>query len=72
MVEKEKINIIPKNIIPDKKDKYLVFHIQGGLGKHIAATSLLKDLSIKYSEESNRFSTCRKSSPVKPVLAVLA
>ena len=50
MVEKEKINIIPKNIIPDKKDKYLVFHIQGGLGKHIAATSLLKDLSIKYSD----------------------
>jgi len=50
MVEKEKINIVPKNIIPDKKDKYLVFHIQGGLGKHIAATSLLKDLSLKYSD----------------------
>lgn len=50
MVEKEKINITPKNIIPDKKDKYLVFHIQGGLGKHIAATSLLKDLSLKYSD----------------------
>ena len=31
-------------------DKYLVWHIQGGLGKHIAATSLLKDLFFKHSD----------------------
>ena len=31
-------------------DKYLVWHIQGGLGKHIAAAALLKDLFSKYSD----------------------
>ena len=48
MVDTEKIEISPKPLLPEKKDKYLIFHIQGGLGKHIAATSLLKDLSLKY------------------------
>ena len=50
MVDKEQIKITPKPLLPETKDKYLIFHIQGGLGKHIAATSLLKDLSLKYLE----------------------
>jgi hypothetical protein len=32
------------------EDKYLVWNIEGGLGKNIAATSLLKSLSEKYND----------------------
>ena len=32
------------------EEKYLIWHIQGGLGKHIAATSLLEDLKSKYKD----------------------
>lgn len=31
-------------------DKYLVFHVEGGLGKNVASTSLLKPLSEKYKD----------------------
>jgi uncharacterized phage-like protein YoqJ len=31
-------------------EKYIVWHIQGGLGKNIAATSLLKSLQEKYDD----------------------
>lgn len=33
-----------------KKEKYLVWHIEGGLGKNIASTSLIPDLKIKYPD----------------------
>jgi hypothetical protein len=33
-----------------KKDKYLIWHIEGGFGKNIAATSLIPDLKQKYSD----------------------
>jgi hypothetical protein len=33
-----------------KKEKYLVWHIEGGFGKNIAATSLISDLKNKYSD----------------------
>ena len=32
------------------KDKYLVWHIEGGLGKNIAATSLISSIKKKYSD----------------------
>jgi hypothetical protein len=32
------------------EEKYLVWHIQGGLGKNVAATSLIDSLSVKYSD----------------------
>jgi hypothetical protein len=49
---KSKLIDIQPLLIPHlpNSDKYLIWHIQGGLGKHIAATSLLKDLSFKYSD----------------------
>lgn len=31
-------------------DKYVIWHVQGGLGKNIAATALCKDLKLKYSD----------------------
>ena len=31
-------------------EKYLVWHIQGGLGKNIAATSLIKDIKNTYPD----------------------
>ncbi len=34
----------------ENKDKYIVWHIQGGLGKNIAATALCADLKRKYSD----------------------
>jgi hypothetical protein len=33
-----------------KKDKYLVWHIEGGFGKNIAATSIVTDLKLKYTD----------------------
>ena len=35
---------------PQSKEKFVVWHIEGGLGKNIAATSLIEDLSKKYSD----------------------
>jgi ADP-heptose:LPS heptosyltransferase len=32
------------------KDKYLVWHIEGGLGKNIAATSLISSIKKKYPD----------------------
>ena len=32
------------------KEKYLVWHIQGGLGKNIAGTALIRDLKEFYSD----------------------
>lgn len=32
------------------EEKYLIWHIQGGLGKNIAATALTKDIKKKYSD----------------------
>jgi len=31
-------------------DRYIVWHIEGGLGKNVAATSLIESLQIKYSD----------------------
>ena len=31
-------------------EKYLVWHIQGGLGKNVASTSLIGDLKKRYSD----------------------
>ena len=31
-------------------EKYLIWHIQGGLGKNVASTSLIGDLKRKYSD----------------------
>jgi hypothetical protein len=36
--------------VTEQKEKYVVFHVQGGLGKNIAATALLKDLKSTYSD----------------------
>ena len=33
-----------------KQDKNLIWHIQGGLGKNIAATALIGDLKQKYPD----------------------
>ncbi len=43
---------VPKkpNIIKNDKTKYLIWHIQGGLGKNVASTSLLQSLKDKYSD----------------------
>ena len=42
--KKNKVTTLPEEI------KYLVWHIQGGLGKNIAATALIKDLKEFYSD----------------------
>lgn len=34
----------------DQKEKYFIWHIQGGLGKNVAGTALLKDLRDKYPD----------------------
>jgi len=34
----------------ESSEKYLIWHIQGGLGKNIAATALIKDLKETYSD----------------------
>ena len=33
-------------------EKYLVWHIQGGLGKNVASTSLIEDLKKRYSDRN--------------------
>ena len=40
--------IIPKNDIP--QEKYFIWHIQGGMGKNIAGTSLVKSIKEKYPD----------------------
>ena len=30
--------------------KYVIWHIDGGLGKNVASTALIKDLKLKYSD----------------------
>ena len=50
MIESFLLDIDPIEVSDNFQEKYLIFHIEGGLGKHIAATALLKDLSIKYNE----------------------
>jgi hypothetical protein len=42
----------PSKVSPSstEKTKYLVWHIEGGLGKNVAATSLLEPISQKYSD----------------------
>ena len=35
---------------PDNKEKYVVFHIEGGLGKHVASTALLNPIKAKYTD----------------------
>jgi hypothetical protein len=34
----------------DTEDKYIVWHIEGGLGKNVAATALIEDLSKKHPD----------------------
>ena len=31
-------------------EKYVIWHIEGGLGKNVAATALVKDLKLKFSD----------------------
>lgn len=35
---------------PESKEKYFIWHIQGGLGKNVAGTALIKDLRDKYPD----------------------
>ena len=35
--------------------KNLIWHVQGGLGKNVAATSLINDLKQKYSDRLQEF-----------------
>lgn len=35
---------------PQSKDKFVIWHIEGGLGKNIAATSIIEDVAKKYSD----------------------
>tara|TARA_R100000541_G_scaffold42433_1_gene49738 strand:- start:605 stop:1552 length:948 start_codon:yes stop_codon:yes gene_type:complete len=47
---KEIHNTIPISNISPLSEKYIVWHIQGGLGKNIAATSLISSVKEKYSD----------------------
>jgi signal peptidase I len=47
-VKDEKLKVLDDGLTGS--DKYVVWHIEGGLGKNIAATSLLQDLSEKYPD----------------------
>ena len=38
----------PQTVQAEVKEKYLVWHIQGGLGKNIAGTALIRDLKEFY------------------------
>ena len=39
-----------KNTNSVQQEKYVVWHIEGGLGKNIAATALVEDVAKKYSD----------------------
>jgi len=45
--KKEKLTVLQD--VSSNSDKYVVWHIEGGLGKNIAATALIKDVKEKYS-----------------------
>ena len=47
---KEIHNTIPISNTSPLSEKYIVWHIQGGLGKNIAATSLISSVKEKYSD----------------------
>tara|TARA_R110002167_G_scaffold355986_1_gene570597 strand:+ start:1314 stop:2261 length:948 start_codon:yes stop_codon:yes gene_type:complete len=47
---KEIHNTIPISNASPLPEKYIVWHIQGGLGKNIAATSLISSVKEKYSD----------------------
>lgn len=47
-VEDEKLTVLEDRSIDSTK--YVVWHIEGGLGKNIAATALIKDLKETYSD----------------------
>ena len=36
--------------LPPNSEKYFIWHIQGGLGKNIAGTALIKDIKAKYPD----------------------
>jgi hypothetical protein len=38
----------------DSKDKYAILHIEGGLGKNVAASAIIKPLAEKYKEKSDK------------------
>jgi len=40
----------PNKPISPTMEKYFIWHIQGGLGKNIAGTSLIKDIKLKYPD----------------------
>ena len=56
MIESFLLDIDPIEVSDNFQEKYLIFHIEGGLGKHIAATALLKDLSISLSPSPEKLS----------------
>ena len=47
-LNKEKYVLSKRNKSGD--DKFLIWHVQGGLGKNVAATSLIPDLKKRYSQ----------------------
>lgn len=46
----KKENLTVLQDVSSNSDKYVVWHIEGGLGKNIAATALIKDVKEKYSD----------------------
>ncbi len=49
MITEEEITTMDKKTSDSKsKEKYLIWHVQGGLGKNVAATSLVSHLRTKY------------------------
>ena len=40
----------PEELKPTTGEKYFIWHIQGGLGKNIAGTALIKDIKAKYPD----------------------
>jgi hypothetical protein len=40
----------PEELKPITGEKYFIWHIQGGLGKNIAGTALIKDIKAKYPD----------------------
>jgi hypothetical protein len=48
MKETEKLTVLEDR--SKQSDKYVVWHIEGGLGKNIAATSLIEDVNKRYAD----------------------
>jgi hypothetical protein len=40
----------PPSTVESSEDKYVIWHIEGGLGKNIAATSIIEDVKKKYHD----------------------